>query len=97
MVRFVMVVTTPSVTPAALLLFNVENVVPDEPPMVCAAVVLAKLTVFDPAVNVPPFFVQLPRAVMVVPAVNVPDVRVKLPLMFSVAGGVKLPAVSVRF
>lgn len=70
------------------------NVVDEVPPIVCGALPL-KLIVPDPAVNVPPLFVQLPDAVRLVFAVKVPAVNVAAPVIDIVAGAVKLPVVSV--
>jgi len=62
----------------------------------CAAVVLVKLTVPEPGMNVPPLFVQLPALLMVVPAVNVPAVSVVAPVIVIVGGAAKSPAVNVN-
>src|SRR5947208_16713595 len=55
------------------------------PLMFCAAVVLLKVIVDDPGVNVPPLLVQLPAIGMfvIVPTANVPEVSNIVPLRVS--------------
>lgn len=65
------------------------------PLMVCPTAP-SNVTRPEPGVNVPPLFVQLPAAVIVVPAVNVPADKSVLPLISSVAGAVKVPSVIVK-
>src|SRR2546429_48604 len=60
-------------TPALLLIVRLLKVVATEPPMLWAPVPL-KVTVPLPAVNVPPFLVQLPFTLTLAPAVKVPEV-----------------------